>query len=184
MNVLVAVASKHGSTREIATAIATELRAMGITADIHTIGEVDDLARYDAVICGSAVYMGRWLPAARQFVAAHQAMLRAMPVWLFSSGPVGSDRPVPPGEPEQLVQLVQATGARGHRTFAGKLAPDTLGFGERVVTRAIRAPAGDFRDWAAIRDWAGAIGATLRERAEQASSPPVPPYDTRQEGTA
>ena len=91
MQVLVAVASRHGSTREIADAIAQELQAPGVHAEVRTADEVSDLDSYDAVVLGSAIYMGNWESAASRFAQQHQAKLASMPVWLFSSGPVGDD---------------------------------------------------------------------------------------------
>ena len=66
MHVLVTVASRHGSTREIADAIAQELRMPGIDADVRHVEEVPDLNSYDAVVLGSAIYMGNWESAANQ----------------------------------------------------------------------------------------------------------------------
>src|ERR1700737_1990716 len=105
--------------------------------------------------------MGIWLPQAEQFVDRHQAQLAAMPVWLLSPGPLGSDDPQPKGEPAHLDQLIGRTGARGHRTV-GKLDTGELGFGERLIVRAVGAPDGDFRDWAAITVWADEIAAGVR----------------------
>jgi len=181
MKVLVAVASKHGSTRDIAGAIAGELRAMGLAAEVRDAVEVAALDGYDAVVLGSAVYMGRRLPEARHFVAAHQPALCTMPVWLFSSGPLGADQPVPADEPSQLEDLVAAIHARGHQIFAGRLAPADLGLGERLIAKAARAPAGDFRAWDAIRSWARTIGTALRPGAIPAGAPSL---GASQEGTS
>src|SRR5687768_17499918 len=91
MHILVAVASKHGSTREIAQVIAEELRALGLAADLREAGVVSDLDGYDAAIVGSAVYMGNWLPEARRLLAREGMWPTTIPVWLFSSGPIGDD---------------------------------------------------------------------------------------------
>ncbi len=162
MNILVAVASRHGSTHEIADALARELATAGHTVDVHTVEDSPTVDGYDAAVIGSAVYMGKWLPQAVQFVGRHQAQLAAMPVWLFSSGPLGSDDPQPKGEPARLDQLMGRTGARGHRMFVGKLDKHELGFGERFIVRALGAPGGDFRDWAAINVWADEIAQGVR----------------------
>ena len=58
--VLVAYGSRHGSTAEIAEAIAATLREAGLAVDCRKAGEVDSLDGYDAVVLGSAVYMRRW----------------------------------------------------------------------------------------------------------------------------
>ncbi|MCL4287774.1 MAG: flavodoxin, partial [Thermoleophilia bacterium] len=68
MEVLVAYASKHGSTAEIAAAVAAEIREHGLGADCVAAGEVADVERYDAVVLGSAVYLKRWQGDARHFL--------------------------------------------------------------------------------------------------------------------
>ena len=161
MNVFVAAASKHGSTTGIGAAIAAELRTLGIDAEAREIDDDLVVEDADAVVVGSAVYMGRWLPAAERFVDRNRGELAAVPVWLFSSGPLGADDPRPTGDPHHLDELIAGTGARGHRIFVGKLDKDRLGLGERLAVRVVRAPEGDFRDWEAIRAWAGEIGEAL-----------------------
>ena len=161
MMMLVAIASRHGSTNEIGRAIAEELRATGLVVEQRDFADVRDLQGYDAAVLGSAVYMGNWLSAARHFVDRHAARLAAMPVWLFSSGPIGEDDPQPHGDPVGVAALEEAIHPRGHRVFAGKLDPHELGFMERLAAKAVHAPAGDFRDWDAVRAWAREIAAAL-----------------------
>jgi len=153
MRVLVTAASKHGSTREIAQAIATELSAEGIAAEARDVTDVATLEGYDAVILGSAVYVGKWMNEARDFVARHGEELRHRSVWLFSSGPLGSI-PKPTEDPVDVAPMMEATGAREHRLLVGALERGKLGMGERIIVRAVRAPYGDFRDPATIREWA------------------------------
>jgi menaquinone-dependent protoporphyrinogen oxidase len=160
MKVLVAVASKHGSTIEIAEAIAGEMGAMGIDAKARELETVTDLDGFDAVVLGSAIYMGRWLPEARRFADEHSFALRQVPVWLFSSGPIG-DPPKPNGVVPDVESVATGLRAREARTFAGRLDPAELGFGERLVAKAVRAQAGDYRAWDEIRAWARSIGAAL-----------------------
>lgn len=160
MHILIAVASRHGSTREIAAGLAQELRALRHTVSVRDAGQAA-LDGEDAVIIGSAVYLGHWLPEARAFVTAHEPALRRLPVWLFSSGPVGAVPPAPAVDPAHLAALQAATGARGHRLFGGKLAPHTLNLGEWLIIKAAHAPEGDYRDWAAISAWADEIAGAL-----------------------
>src|SRR5690349_3564329 len=120
MKILIAVASRHGSTHEIADAMARELGTAGHTVDVQSVDAVPTVDGYDAAVIGSAVYMGNWLPQAVRFIDRHQAQLAAMPVWLFSSGPLGADDPQPRADPVHLDQLMGRTGARGHRMFVGK----------------------------------------------------------------
>jgi menaquinone-dependent protoporphyrinogen oxidase len=155
--VLVVVATKHGSTKEIAQAIARELGAVLQEAE-HAASP----AGFDAVVVGSAVYAGRWRETARDWVSAHVAELRTRPVWLFSSGPIGSP-PFPSDEPHDVHPLSELIGARGHQVFPGRLDKDLLTFGERAMVTAMRAPLGDFRDWDAVCAWAAEVATELRE---------------------
>jgi menaquinone-dependent protoporphyrinogen oxidase len=161
MKILIAFASRHGSTREIAQELAQELRVAGHSVRVRPIDEVTDIEQYDAAIIGSAVYMGNWLPEARRFVDEHRAHLAGMPIWLFSSGPLGADDPQPKGDPAHIDALMQATQAHGHRVFIGKLDRSGLGPAERLLARVVKAPKGDFRDWDAIRAWAREIAMAL-----------------------
>jgi menaquinone-dependent protoporphyrinogen oxidase len=147
MKVLVAFASKHGATKEIAEAIGRRLAEAGVVVDVDAVGEVSDLAQYDAVILGSAVYMGNWLEGARRFVTEHAGELAARPTWLFSSGPTG-DPPRP--APERAVSIDAITASitpKDHRLFPGKLDRHQLSFPERAVVLAVRGAEGDYRDW-------------------------------------
>ncbi len=87
--VLVTAASRRDSTREIAEAIADGLTERGVRAQARVVDQIADLDGFDAVVVGSAIYMGRWLKTAREFVARHAAELSSVPVWRFSSGPLG-----------------------------------------------------------------------------------------------
>jgi menaquinone-dependent protoporphyrinogen oxidase len=96
-----------------------------------------------------------------QFIDCHQAQLLGKPVWLFSSGPLGAKDPKPSGDPAHIRELIEHTGARGHRVFVGKLDRRHLSLGERLVTNMVKAPEGDFRDWTKIRAWAREIASAL-----------------------
>jgi menaquinone-dependent protoporphyrinogen oxidase len=173
MKVLVAVASKHGSTRQIAGAIVEELRNSGTDADLRDMSEVSSVRGYDAIILGSAVYMGTWLPEARSFPDHHRVALSKIPIWLFSSGPLGADDPQPHDDPMRLIPTtlaapISSLDVRDHRVFVGKLDQAGLGFGERIAVKMVRAalgdyraPYGDFRDWDDIRSWAREIATEL-----------------------
>lgn len=160
MQVLIATASRHGSTFDIADEIARVLTRRGCVVVNRPANEVDSVDRFDAVIVGSAVYMGRWLPEALALVTRDAAELAGRPVWLFSSGPIG-DPPQPETDPQGVGEMLQRVRARGHRVFAGRLDAARLGMAEKVIVGMLRAPKGDFRDFAAVTAWAGEIADAL-----------------------
>lgn len=158
--VLVASATRHGSTTEIAEAIGAELRADGLDVDVRQMHEVDTVYPYDAYIIGSAVYMGSWLRDARHFVDEHFELLSTRPLWLFSSGPIG-EPPSAGAETFDATDLKADLHAVDHALFDGKLDHHVLRLGERALARAMRVPDGDFRNWDTIRHWADEIARTL-----------------------
>lgn len=160
MRILVTAASKHGATLEIAEVIARRLATTGTDVIQRLPAEVTSLDGFDAVILGSAVYAGHWLDPAKELVHRLGAELRDREVWLFSSGPIG-DPPKPEEDPVEAAPMVEATGARDHQIFAGRLDRSLLGFGEKAIVIAFRAPDGDFRDWDAIHAWTDDISKTL-----------------------
>jgi len=163
LTVLVTAASKHGATREIAEAIARTLNEHGVSADLVELDDVGDLDRYEAVVLGSAVYMGRWLKQARGFVDAHADELARRPTWLFSSGPIVGDPPRPdPADEEAGREALELARAREHKLFAGKLDRSKLGLLEKTAVRAAHASEGDHRDWDEVARWATEIAAQLR----------------------
>lgn len=170
--VLVTAATRHGATGEIAVALAQAIEGADhrIEAEFFPVAQRPDPRPFDAVVLGSAVYAGRWQESARDFATAYAGSLRARPLWLFSSGPIGAP-PFPEDEPYDLAPLVQTLRPRGHTTFAGRLDKSLLSFGERAMATAMRAPLGDFRDWDAIRAWGDHIaGEVLAGRAGRSVS--------------
>ena len=160
MKLLIAVSSKHGSTKEIAGSIGDAIREAGIEVDVVDAQDVESVARYDAVIVGSAVHWGRWMGPARDLVTASADALRTRPVWLFSSGPLGRGI-VDPADAAEGNRLLELVDAREHRVFPGKADKQELGFVERRIVSMIPSPWGDHRDWPAIREWAAAIAREL-----------------------
>ena len=165
VKVLITAASMHGATGEIAAVLAEELSEQGLTATVIPPEAVNDIESYDAVIIGSAVYTGHWLPPARDLVQRYRDALASRPVWLFSSGPVGD----PSGrlskamrkDPVDVAALSAATHARGHVMFDGKLDPRMLSRPQHAALLIFRGLDGDFRDWSAIRKWGRGIAQEL-----------------------
>jgi menaquinone-dependent protoporphyrinogen oxidase len=165
--VLVAYATKHGGTQEIAERIGEVLRQAGLHADVLPAGRVDDLASYQAVVLGSGVYIGRWRKEAARFLKANEQLLAERLVWLFSSGPTGEGDPVEltdgwrlPGGLQPIADRIQP---RDIVVFHGVLDEHKLGAVEKWMIKNVKAPSGDFRDWDAIIAWAMGIAAALKE---------------------
>jgi menaquinone-dependent protoporphyrinogen oxidase len=163
MTVLVAHASKRGSTAEIAETVAATLRREGLGVCLEAAGEVGSLERYDAVVLGSAVYMKRWRGDARDFLKKHRKALRQVPFWVFSSGPVGDPAKDDPAwiEPPNLAQKVEEMGGRGHAVFGGCAPAEPKGMMERAMVEGIPKEFRDRRDWDEIRAWAKTVASQL-----------------------
>jgi menaquinone-dependent protoporphyrinogen oxidase len=175
VRVLVVVASRHGATAEIGAAVARTIgecaagRAAGLVAVPVPVEQRPDPAPFDAVVLGSAVYAGRWLDSAREYAATHAGVLRTRATWLCSSGPIGAP-PHPADVPHDVAPLTRLLAARGHVVFPGRLDPARLTFGERAMATAMRAPVGDFRDWAAVRAWGEDVAAAIAATPHVASA--------------
>ena len=163
IRVLVAYASKHGSTAEIAQAISEELTRQGIDADCVRADEVKRLDGHDAVVIGSAVYMKRWQPDARKLLRKHADELAKRPFWIFSSGPFGKEPDLSWSEPPRLVEKAQQLGVRDHVIFGGRLPAEPSGFVERAMVRDTPPEYADLRPWTEIRAWASGIADALLE---------------------
>ena len=165
--VLVTYASKHGSTEEIARAVAHELSERNLDTDCVSVGDAS-LGVFDAVILGSAVYAGRWRSEARHFLKKHLEALSEVPFWIFSSGPVGEkaqedlDKNSKWLEPHKVLELAEKAGVRGHVVFGGRLPTDPHGFVENSMVRNTPEEFSDSRDWDAIRAWADQVAAELQ----------------------
>jgi len=158
--VLVAYASKMGSTAEIAEAIATQLRTHGIEATTSSCAAAPDPSAFDAVVVGSAVYATRWQKSARRYLRDWRDQLSSRPTWLFESGPTGDLSERRHESPAAVVRLAAEIGAPPIMVFGGNLDP------ERATTPIARwvansDMAGDYRDWTAIRGWADRIAAAV-----------------------
>ncbi len=163
MKVLVAYASKRGSTAEIAEAVADALRDSGLEVECEDAGEVTGLASYGAVVLGSAVYAKRWRGDAKHFLRKHGEALAAMPFWVFSSGPVGDPQSDDPAwmEPPRIIGKVEELGARAHVVFGGRLPDEPHGPIEKAMVRNTPPELHDRRDWEEIRSWAAGVAAEL-----------------------
>jgi len=167
-NVVVAYASESGATAGIAEKIGQVLRQAGLQADVFSVESLRDLAPYQAVILGSAVYVGSWPKKAVAFLRANEKILADRPVWLFSSGPTGEGDPVELLNgwrlPAALRPIADRIQPRDIAVFHGYINPDKLNLVQKwAIRRIAKKPMGDFRDWDMIVTWATMIADTLQD---------------------
>ena len=134
--------------------------AAGIETTVASPESVESLEGYDGVIPGSGVYAGRWLGSAKEFVDRNSTALASLPIWLFSSGPVGEPLK-PDGEPADAAPIATRLGARSHHVLGGRLDRNHLSLAERAIVGLVRAPDGDYRPWDEIRAWSAGIAQDL-----------------------
>jgi menaquinone-dependent protoporphyrinogen oxidase len=185
--VLVAYASRHGATEGIAERIARTLQRPGLEVTLRPVDRAGSLEGYDAFVIGSAAYVGHWLKEATELVRRHRSLLASRPVWLFSSGPIGTDLVdtkgrdvVETSRPVEFTEFAEAIHPRDERIFFGAYdaGAKPIGLMERLGApfmrmSSVRAsiPAGDFRDWPAIETWAEAIARDLLRSPAVTSTP-------------
>jgi len=189
MKVLVAYGSRTGFTKGIAEFIGARLKERGIGAEVLEVKSVRDLSIYDAFVVGSALYMFHWMKEAKDFVMRNKTLMTKHPVWLFSSGPVGTSRTDSKGRnllevsgPKEIDELMEAVKALGHKVFFGGLDGSKLkganAFWYKLAMKSEAArktmSEGDFRDWREIGVWADAIAGALGARGSLSRSPGQP----------
>jgi len=184
MKILVAYASRHGATKGIAERIAETLEQDELEVSLRNVIEVESITEFDAFVIGSSAYMLHWEKEAAGFIRRHAAELSTRPVWLFSSGPVGTDRVDKKGNdvlaasaPSEFGEFPDLIHPREQKVFFGVYNPEREGasFMERLVLKmpAIKEalPSGDFRDWAEIERWAHGIALALGPVPVAAAAP-------------
>ncbi|MGR0318134.1 flavodoxin domain-containing protein [Agromyces sp. ZXT2-3] len=168
---LVAYSSKYGATRGIADRIADRLRDAGHEVDIERCDDVEYPEGFDAFVIGSAAYLGKWRKEARKFVRRNHELLASRPVWLFSSGPLGTERVDKEGKdmlvearPKEFEEFAELIRPRGDMVFYGALHKEELRGPDRMVSWMPDndlLPEGDFRDWGAVDEWARQVASEL-----------------------
>ena len=165
--VLVAYASKHGATAEIAEKIGQVFCQADLQIDVLPVDQVKDLTPYQAVVLGSAIYIGQWRKDAARFLQTYETPLAQRQVWLFSSGPTGKRDPKKIQKdqrlPESLQPVADRIQPRDIAVFHGNLDMKKLNFIEKTMIKKVNAPFGDFRDWEAIAAWAAGIVDVVKE---------------------
>jgi menaquinone-dependent protoporphyrinogen oxidase len=168
-SILLAYATRYGSTQEVAETITAALRETELKVDMQPMRYVKTLDNYDAVVLGAAIYNAKWHPDAHHFLSQHQEILVQHPVVIFTLGPLSASEAAKRNSRRQLdSELAKYPWLKpvAVEIFAGKYDPSKpgLGFFDRFL------PARDLRNWDAIRAWANALSAQL-QHAEMLSRP-------------
>lgn len=165
MDVLVAYASRHGSTAGIAERIAARIGAHGAVTAVRRVDTVEGIDGFDAVVLGAPVYDQSWPPEAREFVSSHGAACGRIPLWLFSVGSFAdTGRPLGPlthKEPRDIDATLEILRPREYRVFRGVIHKHQWPFWSRLLFHLFGGRFGDHRDWTEIEAWGDEIGAAL-----------------------
>jgi menaquinone-dependent protoporphyrinogen oxidase len=171
MKILVAYATAHGSTAEVARFMQRVLRVYDAQVDCHPVDAVQSLEGYDAVILGSAVQEGMWLREAGLFLERFAEGLKTTPLYLF----ITCVRVLEQGGLEHVLKYyihqraLEGMNVRDTTAFSGKLDMSAVNWEERW-TLSLRYDgkempgnlSGDFRDWRVITSWVNKIGGDLQ----------------------
>lgn len=166
--ILVTYASKGGSTAGIAEAIGKTLAEAGALVDVRKVSSVSDISSYQAVVVGSAIHSGKWLPEATMFVEGNRNVLRQMPTAIFQvCMMLATDNEVykamVPGWLDPIQTMINPAAAM---SFTGgvelgqypKLS-DKLGL--RIFLASVKLKPGDYRNWDTIRNWSESLSPSL-----------------------
>jgi menaquinone-dependent protoporphyrinogen oxidase len=165
--ILVTYASRAGSTTEVAQEIAQVLTDTGATVDVKPVKDVRDVSGYTAVVVGSAIRMGNWLPEAVEFVRNHRAQLSQIPTAFFTVHMLNRDNSDESRQAREqyTAQVREILVPNEEIFFSGKMKYARLGFFDRAIAQSVgkatNSEEGDYRDWEAIRAWAQSLQTTL-----------------------
>jgi menaquinone-dependent protoporphyrinogen oxidase len=162
-SIILAYATQSGSTREVAEAVAAALRERGLEADVQPAGKVRSLETYRAVVLGAPLYMSHWHRDALGFLSRFRKELPQRPVAVFALGPcmTGDEKEWRDARSQLDRELAKFAWLHPAAVimFGGRLDPAKLRFPVQMIMSKV--PLTDFRDWEAIRAWAGDLAAEL-----------------------
>jgi menaquinone-dependent protoporphyrinogen oxidase len=166
--IMVAYATRYGSTREVAEAVAAVLREEGFEADLQLARKVGALNGHRALVVGAPLYLGSWHKEALRLLARQQAAVRAGRVAVFALGPIQDNREEVQAARAQLRKALDSSRLEplALEVFGGRYDPAKLRIGDRILVRLPASPlhglpASDARDWPAIRAWARELAGSL-----------------------
>ncbi len=163
-SILVVYATKSGCTFGVAERIGAALASKGAQVDVVSVEDAPDPADYDGVVVGSGIRVGQWHAAAKEWVTANAAALKARPTAFYVACMTMA------AEPEKIEEvraysdpIIEESGVKpvDIGLFAGWFEPKKFNLVERAVLKALKTPQGDYRDWDAIEAWAEEVAPKL-----------------------
>ena len=161
--ILVAYATRTGSTAEVADTIARHLCKAGLSAEARPVGEVTSLQGYSGVVLGSAVRYAAWLSEMTEFISAQRDALGAIPVAFFTMHmlALGDDPAAGAERAKYTAKARELVTPTDEIFFEGMIDPARLSLFDRIAVRLVKSPVGDRRDWDRIGAWADALAPRL-----------------------
>lgn len=166
--ILVAYATRYGSTEEVAHAVGERLRERGVPVDVKPVREVTSLDGYGGVVLAAPLYIGSLLKDARAFLERHKPSLERLPFALLALGPTSrnDDMTEARGQLDDVIAKMPGIRPVAAELFVGKYDPAALrGFDKMLAALPASPlhgrPAADDRDWDAIGSWAERLPETL-----------------------
>jgi menaquinone-dependent protoporphyrinogen oxidase len=172
-SVLIAYATRGGSTREVAQALGTVLREAGMKPQVLSVDEVHSIPAGAIVILGAPLYMGRFPKEFYRFLKAHHAALATSQCWCFVLGPTRAEVSDFAAAKQQALRQFARFGwfqPVELQIFGGRWDAMHLSFPFSLVrylpmNPLAKIPPSDMRDWPAIRAWAEGIAGQISTAA-------------------
>ncbi len=160
--VLIAYATRTNTTRGVAEAVGTTLQDPDVVVDVRNVKEIQDVGGYDAVVLGSGIRAGQLYGEVVKFVEKHRARLVDVPVAYFvvcltMNDPTEENCETVDAYLDPLREQFPEVEPVNVGLFAGALDYNELALPLKMIMRMMKAEAGDYRDWDAIRAWADAL---------------------------
>jgi menaquinone-dependent protoporphyrinogen oxidase len=163
--VLVAYATRYGSTQEVAETVAMTLRESGLEVDLQPLRQVHSIDQYRPVVIGAPLYTFHWQKDALNFLTRYRTALTARPVAIFALGPIHADEKEFQGAREQLdkelAKFPWLTPA-AIEIIGGKFDPEKFTFPHNLIPALKKMPASDVRNWTTIHAWASDLAAQFQ----------------------
>jgi menaquinone-dependent protoporphyrinogen oxidase len=157
--ILVTYASKAGSTAEIAAKIGEHLGERGFKVDVINVKSKPDPKDYQAVILGSCIRMGGWLPEMMDFIKANQFALNSIQAALFTVHllNIGDDETSKAARTAYMDKVRALMPGKEEVYFLGAMDFSKLSRLDRFISKMVKTEESDLRDWGKIKFWSETV---------------------------